>query len=58
MSKLLERYILAPTYANAQKVRAYDRKHPMASMMLNGVEGNVLATAIHHANSGIAPSDY
>jgi hypothetical protein len=52
MQKLIQRYLAAPTYANAQKLRAYERKHPMSCVLLSRDESRVLADAIHHANRG------
>lgn len=52
MFKLLTRYLDKPTLANAQKIRAYDWSHPMASCMLTPEESAHVANAIHHANSG------
>lgn len=52
MFKLLTKYLDRPTLANAQKVRAYERSHPMAVCMLTPAEQDHVANAIHHANSG------
>jgi hypothetical protein len=52
MNKLLTAYRAAPTYKNAQKLRAYDRSHMMASAMLDSADRDTLADAIHHANRG------
>ena len=54
MSKLIAKYLANPTYANAQRCRAYERKHPMACVCLSRDESRALADAIHHANSGTA----
>ena len=54
MYKLLIAYQIAPTLKNAQKVRAYDRSHPMARCLLLANDHNLVASAIHHANSGKA----
>lgn len=53
MTKVLATYRANPTLANAQKVRAYERKHPMAACMLTREDQNLLADAIHHANRGV-----
>lgn len=52
MGKLLSQYAASPTYKNAQKVRAYERSHPMAVCMLDRSERDLLASAISHANQG------
>ena len=51
MSKLLAQYRAAPTLKNAQKVRAYERKHPMAVCMLTADESETLKQAVFEANS-------
>jgi hypothetical protein len=45
MSKLLAAYLANPSAKNAQKLVAYDRKHPMAACMLNPLETALLAQA-------------
>jgi hypothetical protein len=50
MTKLLLAYRAAPTLKNAQKLRAYERAHPMSRCMLTVEDGNLLADAIHQAN--------
>lgn len=52
MTKVLKAYRANPTLGNAQKVRAYERSHPMASCMLSDDDRNTLADAIHQANKG------
>lgn len=52
MTKVLNAYRTNPTLANAQKVRAYERKHPMAACMLTREDADLLADAIHHSNKG------
>lgn len=52
MSKLLAAYRANPTHKNAQKVRAYERSHPMAVCMLSQEDANYLAEIIFHANRG------
>jgi hypothetical protein len=52
MIKLIEKYLANPTYKNAQKVRAYERAHPMARCMLTAEYTDALANAIRHANVG------
>ena len=54
MRKVLNNYYVNPTLKNAQKVRAYERAHPMAACMINKFEADILASAIHHANKGEA----
>jgi len=51
MQKLLTAYRSAPTFKNAQKVRAYERSHPMAVVMLSREDSALVADAIHHANT-------
>lgn len=51
MSKLLNTYRAAPTFKNAQKIRAYERKHMMAVVCLPKEDQDLVATAIHHANT-------
>lgn len=48
---LLNTYRGLRTLAAAQKVRAYERKHPMAAVLLNKLDADMLADAIHHANT-------
>jgi hypothetical protein len=55
MNKLLETYIAKPTLANAQRIRAHSRKHPFSTCLLSDANQDVLANAIHHANSGKLP---
>ena len=50
MSKLLASYRSAPTFKNAQKIRAYARKHSLATCLLNREDADMVADAIHHAN--------
>lgn len=52
MSKLLTAYRANPSLKNAQKLRAYERSHPMAVCMLPREDADLLADAIHHANRG------
>jgi len=52
MLKLLETYRADPTLKNAQKARAYSRKHPFSACLLSSEMSDLLATAIHHANEG------
>ena len=52
MRKLLEAYKVNPSYANAVKLRKYDRAHAMAACLLPKEDGDLLADAIHHANKG------
>jgi hypothetical protein len=52
MSKLITTYRTAPTLKNAQKLRAYERAHPMAVCMLSRDDADLLANAITHANRG------
>jgi hypothetical protein len=50
MTKLLNTYRAAPTLKNAQKVRAYERAHPMAVCLLSKADADLVADAIHQAN--------
>lgn len=52
MQQVLNQYRTFPTLKNAQKVRAYERRHMMASAMLTQEYSDLLADAIFHANSG------
>ena len=52
MQKLLNTYRDDPTLKNAQKIRAYERKHPMSRVLLPLDYDNLLADAIFHANNG------
>ena len=51
MLKVLAQYRANPTFANARKVRAYERSHPMCMCMLSRDDADLVATAIHHANT-------
>lgn len=53
MQKLIAAYRATPSLANAQKLRAYERTHPMSVCMLARAESDLLADAIHHANRGV-----
>lgn len=50
MQKLLNAYKANRNAKNAQAVRAYDRKHPMARCMFGAEDCDVIADAIHQAN--------
>jgi hypothetical protein len=52
MSKLLNAYRTDQSLKNAQKLRAYERSHPMAACLLIAADADLLADAIHHANRG------
>lgn len=49
MQKVLNAYENNPTDANAQKVRTYNLKHPMASCFLRPEELAVLQQAVQQA---------
>lgn len=51
MNKLLATYRANPSFANARKVRAYERAHPFALCLLTREDANLVADAIHHANT-------
>ena len=51
MTKLLTAYRTAPTFKNAQKVRAYERAHMMVVCCLSAADQALVADAIHHANT-------
>jgi hypothetical protein len=53
MQKLLNAYRAARLLSNAQKLRAYDRSHPMSACMLAKDEADLLADAIQQANLGL-----
>ena len=53
MNKLLSQYRAKPSFANARKVRAYERAHSMSIVMLSKEDRDLLADAIYHANQGI-----
>jgi hypothetical protein len=50
MTKVLASYRANPVADNARKLRAYTRKHPMASCMLTPEDSALLRIAIEHAN--------
>lgn len=52
MKRLLDNYRASQTLANAQAIRAYDRKHPMCRCLFAGIDADLIADAIHHANKG------
>jgi hypothetical protein len=52
MTNLLNKYRADKSIANAKKVRAYERSHPMAVCLLVREDADLLADAIHHANHG------
>jgi hypothetical protein len=42
---------------NAQRLRAHERKYPMAFCLLDRDNADLLASAIRHANCGYLPPD-
>ncbi len=50
MTKLLNAFREARTLKNAQKLRAYERAHPMAACMLTQEESSLLSAAIQQAD--------
>lgn len=52
MQKLLDTYRTDRTLKNTQKVRAYERKHPMVVCLYSGADADLIADAIYHANRG------
>ncbi len=52
MTKLIETYRADRSIKNAQKLRAYERKHMMAACLLTPEDADLLADAIHQANKG------
>jgi pyrimidine deaminase RibD-like protein len=52
LSKLILAYYADRSLKNAQKIRAYTRKHPMVSCLLCKQDADVVADAIHQANQG------
>ena len=51
MLKVLNIWKANPTAANARKVRAYERSHPMAICMLTREDSDFVASAIYQANN-------
>jgi len=51
MNKLIAAYRASPSLENALKVRAYDRKHPLAACVLTISEAETLRLAIRHADT-------
>lgn len=51
MAKLLASYRAKPSFANARKIRAYERAHPMALCCMSRDDADLIADAIHHANT-------
>jgi hypothetical protein len=49
MLKLLNQWMLAPSLANARKLRSYARKHAMAACMLTTTDQKLLAFALYQA---------
>ena len=49
MTKLLQAYRADPSLKNAQKLHAYERKHPFCRLMLTHEEGDLVAAAAHQA---------
>jgi hypothetical protein len=49
MTKLLKAYLNNPTLENAQKIKAYSRKHPFASTTLTQYDTELLNDALRHA---------
>lgn len=52
MARLIYFYRNAPTLKNAQAIRAYDVKHPMARCMLDSAAFADVVAAVEHANRG------
>lgn len=58
MQKLLNQYRNNPTFANAMKVRKYERAHMMSLCCITVEDQNLIADAIYHANQGfIRPTE-
>jgi len=51
MAKLLNAYRASPTLNNARKIRAYERKHSFSVCLLSPADQDLVANAIHHANT-------
>ena len=51
MTKLLKDYFNKPTLANAQKIVAYNRKHPFAACMLTAYDLQMFQAAVAHSNN-------
>ena len=51
MTKLLTAYFNKPTLANAQKIVAHMRKHPMAACMLTAYDTQIMNNAVAHTRN-------
>jgi hypothetical protein len=49
MTKLILAYLANPSLENAQRIRVYDRKHPMAKALLMPEDADTVTLAIHRA---------
>lgn len=52
MTTLIAKYLAQPTEANARKLAAYSRKHPMGRVLLDQLERGLLAQALYMASVG------
>jgi len=52
MQKLIDAYRRDPSLTNAQRIRSYERKHMMSTALLSPADADLVADAIHHANTG------
>jgi len=51
MTKLIQAYRADRSLKNAQKVRAYERKHPFCRLMLSIEDGDLVAEAFRQAEA-------
>ena len=47
MTKLLQAYLNKPTLKNAEKIRAYSLRHPMALCMMTQFDTELFNDALH-----------
>jgi hypothetical protein len=51
MHKLIKTWAANPTLKNANAIRNYDRKHPMARVLLTKNDDTLVVSAIYQANN-------
>jgi hypothetical protein len=49
--RLIYDYAAQPTFKRAQKISAYERSHPMCTVLLSPEQKVIVASAIDHANT-------
>jgi hypothetical protein len=52
MTALIAKYLAKPTEANARRLAAYSRRHPLAETMIDHLERGLLAQALYVASVG------